>query len=319
MPIAAAVIGSAVVGAIGAHSAAQSQEAGQNKAANTQQGMFNTIVGQEQPYMQGGYAAENELMYGLGIGPDPNAQGVQGSQGGGGYPNAGGTPLNSLVNSGGQYINSGGFGGPGGGGRGGIFGQGGLTVDSSGATVPGVQPGHPTQPGQSGQPSAPGANGIGFGSLIKPFSPTQEQLNNYPGYQFALQQGGAAVRNADTPGSGALSGAALKDLTNFNVGTANQYYGQYFNQYQEQQNNIFNRLSGIAGLGQNAASNTGNAGSQLGTGIAQAQAAAGGSQAGGIVGETNSLGGALTTAALLKYGGASGAGVAGGIGIGAGG
>ena len=58
---------------------------------------------------------------------------------------------------------------------------------------------------------------------------------------------------------------------------------------------------------------------KLGTGIAQAQAAAGGSQAGGIVGETNSRGGALTTAALLKYGGASGAGVAGGIGIGAGG
>lgn len=135
-----------------------------------------------------------------------------------------------------------------------------------------------------------GFGGLPAGYLTQTFAPTQAQLNSYPGYQFALETGGQATRNADTPGVGALSGPALKDLTNFDVGTANNYYGQYFNQFQTQQNNIFNRLSTIASLGQNAAGNLGNNGAQLGTGIAQAQAAAAGAQAGGIVGATNSLG-----------------------------
>lgn len=139
------------------------------------------------------------------------------------------------------------------------------------------------------------------GYLTQTFNPTQEQLNNYPGYQFALQAGGQAVRNADTPGVGALSGAALKDLTNFNVGTANQYYGQYFNQFQQQQQNIFSRLSGLAGLGQNAATNVGTQGTSLGTGIAQAQAAAGGSLAAGQAGSAATLGNAVSGASSLAY------------------
>ena len=133
--------------------------------------------------------------------------------------------------------------------------------------------------------------GLDNGYLTQQFNPTQAQLDQYPGYQFALKTGGQAVRNADTPGVGALSGAALKDLTNFNVGTANQYYGQYFNQFQQQQNNIFDRLSNIASMGQNAAANLGTVGTNLGSGIAQAQAAQGAARAGGTVGGTNALGG----------------------------
>lgn len=149
-----------------------------------------------------------------------------------------------------------------------------------------------------GTPSSGGANG----SLTQPFNPTQDQLNNYPGYQFALQTGAQATRNADTPGMGALSGAALKDLTNFDVGAASQNYQNYFNNTNTQQNNIFARLSGIAGLGQNAASNVGTSGTSLGTGIAQAQAAAGGSQAAGIVGSANALSGSAVPLAYLMSG-----------------
>ena len=145
--------------------------------------------------------------------------------------------------------------------------------------------------------------GLPNGYLTQTFNPTQEQMDKYPGYQFALQTGSQATQNADTPGSGALSGAALKDLTNFKVGTANQYYGQYFNQFQQQQNNIFDRLSGIATTGQNAASNTGSAGASLGSGIAQAQAGAGASRAGGIVGGTNSIGNGIQLASFLNQGG----------------
>ena len=200
------------VGAVGSIVAGGEQASGQEQAANTQAGMLNTVLGYQQPFIQGGYGAENTLNQLLGTSPTTGTGGT-----------------------------------------------------AAGTNLPG-------------------------GYLTQQFAPTQAQMNAYPGYQFALQTGGQATRNADTPGVGALSGPALKDLTNFNVGTANQYYGQYFNQFQQQQNNIFNRLSGIAQMGQAGAAGVGSAATQLGTGIAQAQAGEAGSIAGGIVGATNSVG-----------------------------
>lgn len=219
--VATAIVGGAVIGAVGSGLAANTQASAQRQAANTQAGMFNTIVGQEQPFLKAGYGATSALNELLGTAPGTGAGGT-----------AAGT-------------------------------------------------------------------GLPAGYLTQTFNPTQEQLNSYPGYQFALQTGSQAVRNADTPGVGSLSGPALKDLMSFQTGLANTYYGQYFNQFQTQQQNIFNRLNAIAGLGQNAAGNLGNAGTQLGTGIAQAQAGAGASQAGGIVGATNAIGGSGIPLAYL--------------------
>jgi hypothetical protein len=197
--------------------AANTQASAQKQAANTQQGMFNTITGQEQPFIQGGYGAESSLQNLL-------------------YGKAGGT-------------------------------------DSG--------------------------TGLANGYLSQTFNPTQDQLNNYPGYQFQKEQGQLATESAATPGTGAISGPGLKSLMNYNQGLAASNYGNYFNQFQTQQNNIFNRLNSIASLGQNAAGNLGNAGTTLGTGIAQAQAGAGASQAGGIVGATNNIGSSLTLAGMM--------------------
>jgi hypothetical protein len=88
---------------------------------------------------------------------------------------------------------------------------------------------------------------------------------------------------------------------NLNHGTASTGYQNAFNRYQTQNNAVFGRLSGLAGLGQNAASNTGTAGTQLGTGIAQAQAGAAASQAGGIMGVSGNLAGGANTYAGLQY------------------
>ena len=214
--IAVAIGAAGVLGAGASIYGANKQAGAQTQAANTQQGMFNTITGQEQPFLNAGYGATSKL--------------------------------NDLL-------------------------------------------------GTSGNTGA-----SGYGSLTQPFNPTMDQLNAYPGYQFALQTGAQATRNADTPGVGALSGAALKDLTSFNVGMASQNYQNYFNNTQTQQTNIFNRLNAIAGLGQNAAGNLGNAGTSLGSGIAQAGAAAGGSQAAGIVGASNALSGSAVPLAYLMSG-----------------
>lgn len=155
-----------------------------------------------------------------------------------------------------------------------------------------------------------GPGGLSNGYLeqtMGPFSFDPSSIESSPGYQFAQKQGLNQVMSADAPGVGALSGAALKDLTNFSTGTAAQYYNNYFNQAQSQystnlnslesqQNNIFSRLSGIAGLGQNAASQVGTAGTQLGTGAAQATAAAGASQAAGTIGSANAISGGINGA-----------------------
>lgn len=216
MMVAAAVIGAGVIGAGGAMIAGNEQAGAQKNAANTEQGMFNTIKGQEQPFMQAGYGATSRLA---------DLMGTSGNTGASGY-----------------------------------------------------------------------------GSLTSNFTP-QDYLNNQdPGYQFQLQQGAAATRNADTPGVGALSGAALKDLTAFNQNMASTGYQNAFNRFQTNNQNIYARLSGLAGLGQNAASNTGTAGTQLGIGAAQAGAAAGGSEAGGIVGATNNLSGAGMSLGYLMSG-----------------
>ncbi len=217
--VAVAIAGSAVVGAVASNSAANKQASAQQNAANMQLGMFNTLQGNEQPYMQSGAQASQSL--------------------------------NQLM---------------------GLSGNAGDSV---------------------------GTTGLKNGYLTQQFDPNSLDAN--PAYQFALKTGGQATRNADTPGVGALSGAALKDLTAFNVGTANSYENQYFNQFQTQQNNIYQRLSGIAGLGQNAAAGTGKNGAQLGTGAAQAVAGAGASQAAGIVGGANAVGSGASSLAGLMY------------------
>lgn len=216
----------AAIGAVGSVAAADTQASGQQQAAQTQQGMFNTITANEQPFMQAGQQATSTL---------------------------------------------------------------GQLMGTSG--TPGTQV---------------GSTGLQQGSLNKSFTPADYLANQDPGYAFQMQQGGQAVRNADTPSAGALSGGSLKDLMSFNQGLASTGYQNAFNRFQTQQNNIFGRLSGIAGMGQNAASNVGTSGTQLGSGIGQAQAAAGGSQAGGIVGATNSIGNGVMLSGLMN-GGSNGA------------
>ena len=296
------MLGAGAIGALGSMGAASTQAGAQEQAAATQQQMFNTINAQEQPFIQGGYSALNSLLYGLGENPVATP-GPTTSFGGASpsiAPSAPSAAMPSLSTGVPGTMFPGGppssFGGAS------IAGMPGVSASeahSLGAPTGSYFSTGPTSPSPSFNP-ATSAGGLSQGSLIAPFSPTQTELNNYPGYQFALQTGGQAVRNADTPGVGALSGAALKDLTNFDVGTANTFYNQYFNQYQQQQNNIFSRLSAIAGLGQSAATQTGNTGAQLGTGIAQAQAAAGGSTAAGMVGATNSVSGSIPLAYILS-------------------
>jgi hypothetical protein len=212
--IGGAALAGGAIAASGAQTAAGEQAGAAENAAQVSQNEFNTITGQEQPFMNAGYGALNTLNYGLGIGANT----------------------------------------PGGG----------------------------------------GGTGLGYGSLTTPFTAQNfQQLS--PAYQFQLQQGRQGVLNTDSSGQGALSGAALKDLTGFNQNLANTSFNNAFNQYQTQQGNIYSRLSNVASLGQNAASNTGQQGTQLAGQVAQSTQNIGTALAGGTVGAANAISGGVSS------------------------
>lgn len=141
-------------------------------------------------------------------------------------------------------------------------------------------------------------NDPAFGSFTKPFDVEEFYKYQDPGYAFRLQQGKQAVANGNSAGDGALSGAAYKDLIDYNQNSASQEYGNSFNRYQATQGSIFDRLSALATLGQNAAAGVGAQGTQLAGNAGQFLSNAGTAQGSGIVGAGNAIAGGATNAWL---------------------
>lgn len=159
--------------------------------------------------------------------------------------------------------------------------------------------------GTAGSPDDPG-----FGSLTKQFT-YQDYLNNQdPGYEFMRQQGENALINRTSTTGSALGGSALKSLMAYNQDYARTGFNDAFARYQTQQGNIFQRLSSLATLGQNAASNTGAQGTAAGANIGANLVGAGNAAAAGIIGGANAFnsGGANAAqiASMFKWGGGGG-------------
>jgi hypothetical protein len=148
----------------------------------------------------------------------------------------------------------------------------------------------------------------GYGSLNAPFTASTFQSMS-PAYQFQLQQGAQGTLNQDSSAQGAESGAALKDLQSYNQNFANTSFNNAFNQYQTQQNNVFSRLSGLATLGQAAASNQATGASATGANVGATAGTIGGAEAAGTVGAANALGGGATNAAIWAAYGGGGSGI----------
>ena len=153
----------------------------------------------------------------------------------------------------------------------------------------------------SGDPATASSSPYGgFGSLLTPFS--ADMMKQFsPAYAFQMQQGQQGILNQDSTSQGALSGASLKDLTSFNQNYANTAFNNAFQQYNTQQQNVYNRLSGIVGTGESAASNTGTGGSQYAGNIGQSLANAGTALGAGTIGLGNALGSAGSTLGALPW------------------
>ncbi len=155
--------------------------------------------------------------------------------------------------------------------------------------------------------AANGANYYGnpndpsYGSFTKPFDVQSFYQNLDPSYFFRLQQGQQGLVNSEAAGSGSMSGAAMKDLMDYNQNAASQEYGNAYNRYQTTQGNIFSRLAQMAGLGQNAAAGVGANGVALAGQAGQATQNAGSAAGAGIVGGANAINSGVNNYAAYQY------------------
>lgn len=101
-----------------------------------------------------------------------------------------------------------------------------------------------------------------LGSLTAPFSMTQANLEATPGYQFDLSQGLKSTNNALGARGLLNSGAVMKGAATYATGLADNTYQNQFNMDQTQKTNSYNKLLGVAQLGENAAAQTGAYGTQ---------------------------------------------------------
>lgn len=177
--------------------------------------------------------------------------------------------------------------------------------------------------GQSAMNQLQGLNTAGFtagqpnyldmAQAAIPGTMTQAQLESTPGYQFQMQQGLQATQNSAAARGLGVSGAALKGAATFATGLANSNYQTQFNNQQqkytdlmglntgEQGNamNLYNRLSGTASIGENAAAQTGTQGTAASAAVGKDLQSQGNADAAGVLG----VGSAATGAAnnYLNY------------------
>lgn len=225
--VAVAIGGSAILGYMGSQSAANQASNAANAANQVNQSQYNQTRQDQLPWMNRGNAAGNQLAWLMGL------PGYGPSYGGG---NAGNT---ASIGPGGRPHYQGVFNMDGGDGAyfGGNNWSGGA-IDQTGNT-PGTMNANQYNPAMGG-----------YGSLARGFGAADFQAD--PGYAFRLAEGKKALERSAAAKGMSLSGAQAKALTNYNQNFASNEYSNAYGRFTNDQTNLFNRLSGIAGTGQQA-------------------------------------------------------------------
>jgi hypothetical protein len=172
-------------------------------------------------------------------------------------------------------------------------------------------------PGGAG-PTSPLMQMLGIGPDGKPtgggIDPSTFQSS--PGYRFQMQQGMEAVTNSNAA-RGGLGGNALKQLQNYGAGQANNSWQQYLQNVNTGWQGLTGQVAGLAGAGQNSATDLSKMGMSLGTEMGSNALAVGNAQSAGIMaqndawtgaikGVSNAAGGYLTGMGGMSGGGGGG-------------
>lgn len=134
-------------------------------------------------------------------------------------------------------------------------------------------------------------------ALQTQFAFDPKNLDQTPGYQFALQQGLKGTNNSLAAQGLGLSGAQAKGLSQYATGLADQTYGEQYNRalstyntnYQVAANNV-NNLQNLVNTGQNSAAQTGQAGIASANNAGNYLTQGGNAAASGIMGVGNAVG-----------------------------
>lgn len=132
-------------------------------------------------------------------------------------------------------------------------------------------------------------------SLASPINMDEATLQKTPGYQFLQQQGLKATQNGYAAKGLGASGAALKGAAAYATGIADNTYQTQFNNELASRQNTYNMLSGVAGLGENAAATTGNYGQKTADQISQNTIGAGNAAAGADIASGAAIGNGLSS------------------------
>lgn len=130
--------------------------------------------------------------------------------------------------------------------------------------------------------------------LTHQFSPSDLQAGLAPNYQFMLNQGLGAQRQAMNVGGGGSNVARAADI--FSQNYAQNAYQQAFNNFQAQRSNIYNTLQSIAGIGQQGAAGLSNLGTGTATNIANLGIQGATASGAGQIGAANALASGITGA-----------------------
>lgn len=249
----ATAIGGALISSGGAKSAARTQEQAARDAQAAQERMFERQIALQEPFRQGGMAAQNRLMTLLGLDPNAGRPAVSG----GGAPQTFQTPYGTFNFPGGM----GGYGGAG------------------------------VAPATNAQGIVVDPNSPDFGKYARDFG--MQDFEQDPGYAFRLAEGQKAIERSAAARGGLQSGAALKAAARFGQDLGSQEYQSAFNRYQINRSNQLNPLQSLMGAGQSATNVMTSAAGQAGQNQAQNIYGAGQARASGYIGSSNALAGAL--------------------------
>jgi hypothetical protein len=120
-----------------------------------------------------------------------------------------------------------------------------------------------------------------------------QQFQQDPGYAFRLSEGQKGLDRQAAARGGLISGGALKAAQRYGQEMGSQEYTNAFNRYQTERNARLNPLQSLAGVGQTATNQLGQAGQNYATSAGNAFGAAGQAQASGYMGMANAVAGGL--------------------------
>lgn len=130
-----------------------------------------------------------------------------------------------------------------------------------------------------------GGSGTEYGFLQQRFN--NDVFEKDPGYQFRMDEGNKAVEAGAAARNGLLSGAAMKAMQKYSQGFASNEYGNAYNRFTGDQQNMYNRLAQMAGTGQQQINQTAQMNQQGASNAAGYMQDAAAARASGIMGASN--------------------------------